>query len=179
MRYTILFMRQLNNNLKPQDVVVLLKIIALGDQQWFHHTLAEDLGISQSEVSQSLNRSRYAGLLDESRKKVNAIAFNDFLLYGLRYAFPQQPGAVVRGMPTAHSAAPLNKVIRSSEVYVWPSAKGNEKGQAVEPLYNCAVQASQKDPKLYKLLAMVDALRVGRVRERELVKKEFKRILHV
>lgn len=62
-------MQQSKNNLKPQDIVILLKIIALGNNQWFHHTIAQELGISQSEVSQSLNRSKYAGLIDEARKK--------------------------------------------------------------------------------------------------------------
>lgn len=64
-------MQQSRNNLKPQDILILLKIVVLGKQSWFHHTIAQELGISQSEVSQSLNRSRYAGLIDASRKKVN------------------------------------------------------------------------------------------------------------
>ena len=172
-------MRASSNNLKPQDIVILLKIIALGNQVWYHHTIAEDLGMSQSEVTQSLNRSRYAGLIDESRKKVNAIAFRDFLFHGLQYAFPQKPGGMVRGIRTAHSAPPLNEMIHSSEVYVWPYARGNEKGQAVEPLYSTAIKASLNDNKLYELLAMADALRVGRTREKELVKTEFKKILNV
>ncbi len=172
-------MGQVKNNLKPQDVVILLKIIALGEKEWFHHTLAEELGMSQSEVSQSLNRSKYAGLIDDSRKKVNRIAFNEFISHGLSYVFPQHPGPIVRGMLTAHSAKPLNQIINATDKYVWAYAKGNEKGQAVEPLYNTVVPASIKDNKLYELLAMVDALRVGRVREKEIAKKELeKRILH-
>lgn len=173
-------MKQSKYNLKPQDVVILLKIIALEDKEWFHHTLAGSLGLSQSEVSQSLNRSKYAGLIDSSKKKVNRIAFNELLIHGLSYVFPQQPGAVVRGIATAHSAKPLNQLISSSEKYVWAYAKGNEKGQAIEPLYNSVVEAVQKDEKLYELLALVDALRVGRVREKEIAKKELeKRILNV
>lgn len=167
------------NNLKPQDIVILLKIIALGKQSWFHHTLAHDLGLSQSEVSQSLNRSRYAGLIDETRKKVNKIAFTEFLIHGITYAFPQQPGAIVRGVLTAHSAEPLNKIIQANEKYVWPYAKGLDRGQAIEPLYNTVVEASLKDRSLYELLTMVDAIRVGRVREKEIAKKELeKRILN-
>jgi len=172
-------MARAKNNLKPQDIIILLKIIALGKQSWFHHTLAYDLGLSQSEVSQSLNRSKYAGLIDETRKKVNKIAFTEFLVHGIAYAFPQQPGAIVRGVLTAHSAEPLNKIIQANEKYVWPYAKGLDRGQAIEPLYNTVVEASLKDRNLYELLTMVDAIRVGRVREKEIAKKELeKRILN-
>ncbi len=173
-------MAQVKNNLKSQDIVILLKIIAMGKKDWFHHTLAQELGMSQSEVTQSLNRSKYAGLIDNERKKVNRIAFCEFILHGLSYAFPQQPGALVRGVLTAHAAEPLSKLIHSSEKYVWPYAKGTDRGQAIEPMYNTAVEASLKDHDLYELLTLVDALRVGKVREKELAKKELeKRILNV
>ena len=167
-------MKQSKNNLKPQDVVILLKIIALGEKNWFHHTLALEIGMSQSEVSQSLNRSRYAGLIDEGRKKVNKLAFTEFLLHGVAYAFPQQPGALVRGVLTAHTAEPLNKIINANEKYVWPYAKGIDRGQAIEPLFSPVVEASLKDKELYELLTMVDA-----IREKEIAKKELeKRILN-
>ncbi|MGL3000934.1 hypothetical protein [Flavobacterium sp. RSSB_23] len=172
-------MQQSRNNLKPQDILILLKIVVLGKQSWFHHTIAQELGISQSEVSQSLNRSRYAGLIDASRKQVNKLAFTEFLLHGVAYAFPQQPGAIVRGVLTAHAAAPLNQIIKSDEKYVWPYAKGLERGQAIEPLYNTVVAATLADKELYELLTLVDAIRVGRIREKEIAKKELeKRILN-
>jgi DNA-binding Lrp family transcriptional regulator len=169
------YMQLSKSNLKPQDILILLKIIALGNQPWYHHTVAQELGISQSEVSQSLNRSKYAGLIDGARKKVNKIALTEFLLHGVAYAFPQQPGAIVRGVLTAHAAEPLNKIINSSEKYVWPYAKGLERGQAIEPLYSTVVEASMNDRDLYELLTMVDAIRVGRVREKEIAKKELKK----
>lgn len=172
-------MAQAKNNLKPQDIVILLKIISLGKKQWFHHTIANELGMSQSEVSQSLNRSKYAGLIDGARKKVNKLALVEFLLHGITYAFPQKPGAIVRGVLTAHSAEPLNKEIHSTEKYVWPYAKGIDRGQSIEPLYNTIVEASLKDRCLYELLTLVDAIRVGRVREKKIAKKELeKRILN-
>lgn len=170
-------MKQTQVNIRPQDVVVLLKIVALGDKEWFHHTLANDIGISQSEVSQSLNRSRYAGLIDDSRKKVMRMALLEFLLYGVRYAFPQQPGAIVRGIPTAHSAPPLDSIIVSSDNYVWPSGIGKIRGQAIAPLYPSVVEAIKNDKILYELLALVDAIRVGRAREREIAKKELEKML--
>lgn len=168
-------MAQTKNNLKPQDIVILLKIIALGVQPWYHHTIAKDLGMSQSEVSQSLNRSKYAGLIDNERKKINKLAFIEFLLHGIAYAFPQKPGAIVKGVLTAHSAEPFNKEIHSSENYVWPYAKGINSGQTIEPLYKTIVEASFKDRSLYKLLTLVDTIRVGRIREKEYAKNELKK----
>jgi hypothetical protein len=89
-------MKQFKNNLKPQDIVIFLKIIALGEKNWFHHILAREIGMSQSAVSQSLNHSRYAEFIDEGRKKVNKLAFTEFLHCGVAYSFPQHPGALVR-----------------------------------------------------------------------------------
>jgi len=115
--------------------------------------------MSQSESSKSFERSRYAGLLDPSGKKVRKMALMEFLRYGIACVFPQQPGAVIRGIPTAHSAAPLNEWIQSTEPYVWPSGKDVLRRQSIIPLYPSVVDAVQKDHKLHELLALVDALR--------------------
>ncbi len=164
--------------MRPHDIVILLKIAAKGSQNWLMKDLAIELGISASEVSESINRSVQAGLLAKDKKRVMKAALLEFLQYGLPYVFPQQPGALVRGIPTAHSAPPLNKFIESNELYVWPSAKGNARGQAIEPLYSSVVTAIEKDRLLYELLALVDALRVGRVREKQFAMEELtKRLL--
>lgn len=165
--------------MSPLDVVVLLKIISLGSSSWNQKPLAESLFMSQSEISKSVARSRYAGLLDPSGKNVRKLALLDFLKYGIAVVFPQQPGAVVRGIPTAHSAPPLNKIIQSTEHYVWPSGKGTLRGQSIVPLYPSVVEAVQKDKELHELLALVDAIRVGKARERELAINELQnRILY-
>lgn len=164
--------------MRPHDIVILLKIAAKGSQNWLMKDLAIELGISASEVSESINRSVQAGLLAKDKKRLMRSALLEFLQYGLTYVFPQQPGALARGIPTAHSAPPLNKFIESNELYVWPSAKGNARGQAIEPLYSSVVTAIEKDKLLYELLALVDALRVGRVREKQLAMEELtKRLL--
>lgn len=155
--------------------MVLLKIIALKGKEWQQITLAQELNMSQSEISQSLQRSKYAQLLDFSGKKVNTIAFYEFLIHGIPYAFPQKPAAIVRGIATAHSASPINKMIQSTEDYVWPYAKGNTRGQAIIPLYSSAIEASLKDSNLYELLSMVDVLRVGSTREKEIARLELKK----
>lgn len=170
-------MKQTQYTMKPQDVVILLKIIAIGSDQWQQKSIADELKMSQSEVSQSVARSRFAGLLDGSGKKVMCLAFMDFLQYGLAVVFPQKPGSLVRGVPTAYSAPPLNTIIQSNELLVWPSAKGKSRGQSILPLYPSVVDAVDQDEKLYQLLALADTLRVGRARERELATSELKKLL--
>jgi len=160
--------------MKPQDIVILLKIIALADNNWQQKPLAESLGISQSEVSQSVARSQYAGLLFGNGKQVMKTALLEFLQYGISYVFPQKPGPVVRGIATAHTALPLAEMIDSAENYVWPNAKGDTRGQAITPLYVSVPGAALKDPKLYELLALTDALRVGKAREKTLALEALK-----
>ena len=165
-------MAKFQNSMKPQDVVILLKIIALHNNNWQQLPLAHSLNMSQSEVSQSVARSKYAGLLDDSGKRVMRKALYDFLQYGLAVVFPVKPGAIVRGMPTAHSAAPLKLEISSGEDYVWPFAMGKVRGHGITPLYSSVPQAALDDERLYELLSLVDALRVGKARERNLAIQE-------
>jgi len=162
-------------SMKPQDVVILLKIIALNSDNWQQLPLAFSLKMSQSEVSQSVARSKYAGLLDDTGKRVMRKAFIDFLQYGIAVVFPVKPGAIVRGIPTAHSSAPLNQEITSGEIYVWPFAMGSVRGHGITPLYNSVPQAALEDEKVYELLSLVDALRVGKVREKNLAVQELNR----
>lgn len=166
--------------MKPRDIAVLLKIIGLGDEPWNQVSLAYSLELNQSEISQSLARSKYAGLLDDSGKHVMRQSLMDFLQYGLAVVFPQKPGAVLRGIPTAHSAPPLNSEIISDEHYVWPAAIGKVRGHSIAPLYPSLPKAAMSDEKLYQLLALTDALRVGKAREKNIAVRELKqRILNV
>ena len=165
--------------MKPQDVLLLLKIISMNNQSWNQKPIAEALGMSQSEISESVARSKYAGLLDPSGKQVMKLSLMDFLQFGIRYVFPQKPGPVVRGIPTSHSASPLNNEIQSTENYVWPYAKGTMRGHSIIPLYTSVPKAALKDKDLYELLAMVDALRVGRAREKEIAITELKKRLQI
>ncbi len=165
-------MKQNQYQMKPQDIVILLKIIAMDNGNWQQKPVAEALIMSQSEISQSVARMQYAGLLFENGKKVMRSAFLEFLQHGISYVFPQKPGAMVRGIPTAHSALPLNKIILSQENYVWPSAKGKIRGQSIIPLFPTVPDAAVKDSQLHELLSLVDALRIGKVRERNLALTE-------
>lgn len=170
-------MKAQNHQLKPQDVLLLLKIVSDNNPAWNQKPVAEALGMSQSEVSEAVARCKYAGLLAPNGKTVMKMALMEFLQYGLRYAFPQKPGAVLRGVPTSHSASPLKEEIQSSEAYVWPYGLGTVRGHSIVPIYPSVPEAALKDATLYELLALADALRVGRARERELAVQELKKHL--
>lgn len=166
--------------MRPQDIAILLKIISLEGQAWQQKEIADTLHISPSEVTESLKRSAYAGLFFKHNQQVARLAFFDFLIYGFRYVFPQQPGSMAFGIPTAHSAPPLNDQFYEDGIkYIWPTEIGTVKGQSIEPLYAGAPAAAAEDPVLYEMLALIDALRVGQARERILATKALKnRILH-
>lgn len=154
--------------MKPQDVVVLAKLIAINDPDYIQIVLAGTLYMSQSEISSSISRSSYSGLLINKGKEVNRKLFFEFIKYGLAVVFPQHPGAIVRGTLTAHSAPPLDMEIVSDEKYVWPYAKGRARGQSIVPLYPTVPKAVVLDTYLHELLALMDAVRVGRAREKNL-----------
>jgi hypothetical protein len=166
-----------HNGMRPQDIVILLKIAAMGNKNWYMKDLAYSLGISQSEISESLNRSVICGLISCDKKKLMKKSLLEFLEFGMKYVYPQQPGPVVRGIPTAHSVPPLSLHISSSEIYVWPDADGDHRGQAIEPLHPGVPGACKKDDRLYELLSLSDAVRVGRSREYKIAVNELNRII--
>jgi len=167
-----------HNGMRPQDIVVLLKIVSIRNQQWRNIDIANALQVSPSEVSEALNRCRIAGLIDSKKRSVHINSFKEFLIYGLKYVFPVEPGAVVKGIPTAHSASPINEHIASGgDVYVWPYAKGNQRGQSIEPLYKTLPAIIQEDKMFYELLAIVDTIRVGRARELKIAIEELEKRL--
>jgi hypothetical protein len=155
-----------HNGMRPHDVVVLLKIISLEDN-WLNKDISGSLYISPSEISESLNRSMIARLISPDKKKVFKGALLKFIENGLSFVFPAEPGQMVRGIPTAHSAPILKDYIISDETYVWKSANGQAKGQSILPLYSNQVRAVLEDEKLYSMLALTDSIRVGQVREVE------------
>ncbi|MBC7759498.1 MAG: hypothetical protein H7069_11620 [Phormidesmis sp. FL-bin-119] len=162
--------------MRPQDIAILLKLIAIKEGQVGLIYLANSLSISTSEISESLNRSHYAGLLDD-RRKVKRQNFMDFLQYGISHVFPQHPGTLVRGIATAHSHPYIKEQLLSNENYVWADINGDMIGLAIEPLYKKQVEAVKQDEVFYKLLALVDVLRVGRNREKAIAINHLKEIM--
>lgn len=166
-----------HNGMRPQDIVILLKIVALNGSSWRLTDIANDLSISLSEVSESLNRSVAANLIDYNKKFVMRLNLLEFIEHGMKYVFPQQPGALVRGVPTAHSHPDVKNTFISEVNYVWPDYHGKVVGQSIEPFYKNQTAAALKDQKLYSLLALADIIRVGRVRETTFAVAEIKKQL--
>jgi hypothetical protein len=163
--------------LKPQDLVVVLKFVAAGLEKPTYHRLALELAISPAEAHGATKRAMQAGLLDADRNP-NRRGLLDFLLFGVRAAFFPERGPVTRGMPTAHAAPPLSQEILEGDLPpVWPDPDGTVRGEALEPLYPSVPKAARGDSQLYELLALVDAIRIGRARERKLAEQYLKRRL--
>lgn len=154
--------------LKPQDIVVLLKVN--NSPTWTYSQLAKSLHLSASEVHAALKRCEISRLYDSSSRKVLKSALLEFLVHGLKYVFPSQPGPLSRGIPTAHSAEPLKSLllVAQDEAYIWATPTGDVRGQTIEPLYRSVPSAAQNDKQLYELLSLVDAIRLGKVREQRL-----------
>ncbi len=161
--------------LKPQDIVVLLKL-ALNAEKTSYADMAYALGMSASEVHSAIGRASESGLLNPTTRRPNRQALLEFLVHGLRYVFPAKRGGVTRGLPTGCAAPPLSAQFVGGEDLppVWPDPLGEVRGEELRPLYRSVPNAARKDPALYELLALVDAVRGGRARERGLAVEELR-----
>ncbi len=132
--------------------------------------------MSPSEVHSGLKRAVAARLFDEQRRKPVKKALEEFLVHGVKYAFPPSRGGLTRGMPTSFAGPPLRDLIVASGELppVWPDPEGEEQGYEFSPLYKSVPKAAAKDFKLYELLVLVDAIRDSRAREREIAVNEIK-----
>ena len=166
---------KVHQGIRPHDIVILLKMITIRKHNWYLKDLAEELQISHSEISESLNRSQIAGFVGRDKKKIDRESLMEFLAHGLKYTFPEEPGKIIKGISAAHSAAPLYNVFRSQESYVWPHKNGNKKGQYIRPLHKNVPDACMKDDKLYELLAFSDVIRMGTSSEKDKAVTELKR----
>ena len=167
--------------LKPQDIVVLLKLVGLPERSAPYGRLALELDMSPSEVHAALNRAVHAQLARKHEHQIKPVIKNlvEFLVHGLRYTFPPELGGLTRGMPTSYAAEPLKHQMQGGDdpSPVWPDPEGTVRGLSFSPLYRSVPTAARKDEKLYELLALVDALRGGRARERNLAVHEIEQRL--
>jgi hypothetical protein len=163
------------SGLRPQDIVLLVKLLILDSEDWRMVDVADALYLSQGEVSKSLARLRDAGLLSSNKKQALNGAALEVLIHGVKYFFPVKPGPLGKGVKTSHSGPVLDRRIRSSSDYVWPHAIGDVRGEGIEPLYPEVPLAASEDPQLYKYLSLLDAIRVGRKRERAIATEEYKK----
>lgn len=151
---------------RPFDVVVAARLLRPA------RTISEisaDLGAAPSQIHASLERLSAAGLLKHEERATNPRALLEFLVGGVRYAFPAQRGPLTNGVPTAYSASPLNQRVDAIDVVVWPAPKlaATVKGFSLLPLYPGATTLRDRDPATCQVLTVVDALRLGDLRLRQ------------
>lgn len=161
--------------LKPQDLAVALKLVTLAGSRLTYAELGKRLRLSQFEAHAAVQRLMAARLvvdLGEGPRPVMA-ALRNFVVYGASYCYPAVRGQATIGFPTAYAVAPLNDLVLFSQEMppVWPHPEGVVRGIALLPLYEKLPLAALDDPKLYELLSLFDALRMGQARERELATK--------
>ena len=166
--------------LKPQDVVILLKLVAIGKTDWSYASLSVDLFMSPSEVHAGIRRALAANLAVRNNAYVKPAlrSLEEFVTHGLRYVYIPDRGGITRGIPTLHAGPPLSHMVAPSNEPppVWPDPEGDVRGQSFSPLYKSVPKATMRDRRLYELLVLTDAVRGGRAREREIAIKEiFKR----
>jgi len=166
--------------IKSQDVLVLLKLVAQGNESWTYIDLATELDLSPSQVHAAVRRAIESGLAHEAdgRVRVNVGNLEEFLVHALRYLSIPERGPKSRGMATLTSAPPFATLfVNDDEPIVWPDPSGDVRGESLAPIYKSAPNAARRDPKLYELLVIADALRSGRAREKQAAVKELKKKL--
>ncbi len=163
--------------LTSQDVMILLKLLAnVEHMSWPQNKLAVHLCISSSEVNAGIKRLYKSGLLQPNTEskgyQLVETAIKEFLISGLKYIFPVQLGEYTRGIATSYAAPVFEKKISSGSdpIPVWPYAEGNARGLALAPLYPSVPKslAIYPDQNFYDFLALIDAIRQGRSRERSI-----------
>jgi hypothetical protein len=151
----------------PLDLLVLLA--ASGGPSASVRELSAKLGISKSALAVSLRRLENLELLkgQPPNRRVNKLATRNLLEHAARWIAPAKVGDWELGLPTAHSEAYLATKLRGdADPVVLRLAHGPLRGRAISPVHPKAPAAAARDPRLHRLLAIVDALRIGGARER-------------
>lgn len=167
--------------IKSQDCLILLKLLSNPNQEWSQRSLAKSLIISLAEINGGIKRLTEARLLrkDTNGKLIPIIsAAEEFLIYAVKYQFPGKLGTYTKGIPTAY-AAPLFRriiVLGDDPIPVWPYAFGETKGVALIPIHASIPKALMENPdnELYELIALIDTIRIGKARERNIAIKLLK-----
>lgn len=166
--------------LSPSDIYVLAGMLAEAGQKPTLRALARELHVDHTLVHRALKRAEEAGLYRSASKQVNRANFEELMAHAARFIAPAALGELTRGTPAAWAAKPISQRIRQhgdEPPPVWPDADGAVRGQALRPLHPAAVQASQESPALSELLAIIDSLRAGDVRVRQVATEELRAAL--
>jgi hypothetical protein len=166
--------------IKAPDVFVIGGLLANGGE-WTFRSLAERLSVPHTVVQRALARAHAADLYAPDRREVHLPHFEEFAVHALRFVAPGHLGAVVTGVPAAWVAGPMAAAIRSAgedPPPVWPHARGQVRGQALEPLHPAAPEAVERWPELGEILAVLDSLRAGDPRVRQVAEELLSGMLH-
>jgi hypothetical protein len=137
----------------------------------------EELGISPSMAFRAAESCRRSGLIGPNLS-VRRGALHRVILAS-PHLYPARLGDPASGIPTGFAGPILRDSFlpNAPDKPVWPHAAGSESGRALEALHKAAPSAALKDSCLYDLLSLVDALRVGRARERGMAQARIKEML--
>jgi hypothetical protein len=170
--------------LKPQDIVVLTKLLSCQDKSWSQNSIAFELCLSPSQINSALKRLVTAGLITPyhppAKPKPIIQACEEFFAHGLKYIFPEKLKEIVRGVPTSYAAPSFKQqLVGNDPIPVWPYGEGTERGVALKPLYPSVPESVTKhpDPLFYDLLTLLDAVRSGRAREKHIATQKIAEIL--
>ena len=163
--------------LKPADLLIAAKLAVSENSSASVRDLEAQLpGISKSSIADSLRRLRALDLVKDAgkgKRRVNRVALLDCFENGARWLVPARVGEFELGLPTAHaSEAIASKLSGDEDPVVMPLEHGPKRGRAVAPIHPAAPKAAARDPKLHRLLAVVDSFRIGGAREREVARSE-------
>lgn len=159
--------------MKGSDVFVLSGLLAHSGE-WTFRALAGKLRVPHPVVQRALARAEAAALYAPERRDVHLPHFEEFVVHALRFVVPAELGAIVPGVPAAWAAEPVASAIRSAGEDlppVWPYALGRVRGQAIEPLHSAAPEAVEQWPGLAEWLAILDSLRLGDPRVRQVAEE--------
>ena len=151
--------------LRPSDLVIALQLAMAPSAQF--KQLSEATGISAGECHNAVRRLRLSRLLMADERRPSRDALQQFLVQGMPYAFPPIVGAGTVGVLTAHSSPAFHGTVESPDHFVWADADGSARGQSLVPLFPRAPMLPVRNPALYELLTILDALRVGTTRVRK------------
>ena len=161
--------------LKGQDIVVLAALLSSAGSELTLAELSESVSLGLGPIHRSLGRLRDAGLVTADRQ-VRLAQTDEFFAHSLRYIFPPRMRGETRGVPTSWAASPLRERLSVSEglPLVWGRPDGKVRGIELEPIHPIVPEAALHDSALYELLALIDALRSGDARLRNLALSELR-----
>lgn len=157
-------------SLRPFDIAVALRLVLVPEDRY--EPLAGALATSTSAVHRSVARLQHAGICGPGSRTVREDALHEFLVHGVRYAFPPVHGPERVGLPTAGAHPDIAAAVGGQEplrAMIWPTDTGAVRGETLVPLFNGLTKVASKDARLHAMLACVDALRVGTPAQRAAV----------